>query len=282
MTQIVGIVCKESIIVASESQYTIGNWKQSEQQKMDEVTFKDENQASIAFAGSVSSALRVIHLMKENSKERILDNKLAVVTVAQEAIAKYRREVLAFYNQKPDLSPDEQDKIFKRDDRFFKLVIAHYHGDKPTPYLYTIDVCSGEYRRFKDYTVIGSASPLATAMLSQFPCNEMKSGEAWALAIDALERIKETDLYCGGQVRVAELNPKGFDRFKNVRVSFLPPEHTDRIVEKLRALRAENAQWYRNKFAELMKQIQQEDYEQIKKQIEAEFGTGTFGIKTDQ
>jgi 20S proteasome alpha/beta subunit len=69
MTQIVGIVCKETVILASESQYTIDEYKVLEKPKLDSFTFKDGNQALVALAGAVKAAKRTIELLKETAKE---------------------------------------------------------------------------------------------------------------------------------------------------------------------------------------------------------------------
>ncbi|MGB7746957.1 MAG: hypothetical protein WBN75_06695 [Verrucomicrobiia bacterium] len=87
MTQIVGIVCKDAIVIASESQFTMGqNWKQFENNKIDSFIFKDRNHGIVAFVGSVKPALRVIEILKQISKERIIDNERVGVEIAREAI----------------------------------------------------------------------------------------------------------------------------------------------------------------------------------------------------
>lgn len=271
MTQIVGIICKESIIIASESQYTLGySAKQFEGRKMDVITFLDGNQALVAFAGAIKSALIVTELMKESAKDSLLVNELSVIKIAKAAISAYRSDRLEFYNQGLDSPPDQQDALFGREDEFFEFVIAHYSGGDPNqkqPCLFKIDVLSGKPERIHSYAVTGSGSHLASFMLAQFKYEDMPRSEALALAVDALERIKESDLYCGGQLRIAVIDPK---IFKNTMVAFMPDDITSRIAERLRTLRAESIANQKAKFADVVKQIHREDYEKIMQQIRAE------------
>jgi hypothetical protein len=50
MTQIVGIICKQSIIVACESQYTLGRRKVTDAQKISGIKFKNFEGALVAAA----------------------------------------------------------------------------------------------------------------------------------------------------------------------------------------------------------------------------------------
>ena len=270
MTQIVGIICKEAIIIGSESQYTMGqDWKQFEQNKMDIVHFKDGSQLLVALAGAISPALAVIKMMKESAKERDLDSEFAGAALAKEAIAKYRRDVLDFYCQGQSPPPEAQDYIFGQGDRCFQLMVGYYHGlDRAKkPCLYKTDLYTGNVDRIHNYAVMGSGSHVATLMLSQFNVAEMTWGGAFALAVDTLERIKTDDLYCGGQVRIGMI-----DRilFKRARAGFMPDVTTNRVVDKLAALRRQNTEWLRSKLASVMEAIHNEDYEAMMKQMRIE------------
>jgi 20S proteasome alpha/beta subunit len=273
MTQIVGIVCKDTIVIASESQYTVDtggtNWKQFEKHKIDSFIFKDGNQGIVAFAGAVKPALRVIDLMKSIASQNTSDNEMAGVNIAKGAIIKYRQEVMDFYQKSSNMPVEEQDKIFGTNDRYFQLLVGHAFGIKRAdriPCLFSIDVSAGQAERIEDYVVTGSGSQLATFMLKQFDCKEMEWAGAISLAIDAVDRIKESDLYCGGPIRVGMLNTNMFER---VRVGFWRPEDTERVVEKLKKMRAENAAWQKAKFSEVMKEIHEENYVKIMREMKA-------------
>lgn len=271
MTQIVGIVCKETIVIASESQFTIGtDWKQFEKQKTDSFIFKDRNEGIVAFAGAVKPALRVIDLMKSIASQNMSDNEMSGVNVAKEAIIKYRQEATDFYQKSSNMSVDEQDKIFGVNDRYFQLLIGHAFGIRRQdriPCLYSIDVSDGQPERINDYVVNGSGVQLATFMLKQFDYKEMEWAGAISLAIDAVDRIKESDLYCGGQIRVGMLHANMFDK---VRVGFFPSAETERVITKLKAVRAENAAWQKEKFRGVMKEIHNENFEREMARIKAE------------
>ena len=278
MTQIVGIVCKEAIVVASESQYTIGkfNFKRNEQPKMDVLTFNNSAWALVAFAGDVTSAFLVIGMMKEAAKTISLNSDLTVIDLAKDAIKRYRLEVLDFYNQKPDFSATQQDEIFGRGDQNIEFVIAYYHKEKP--FLYKIDVFSGKSSRIEDYVVTGCGSTLATFMLDQFQsqCKEMKMGQAVLLTIDALERIKESDPGCGGTVKVGILKPETADY---VSVGALKDDFVECRVQDLKELRKENVAWLKGKYTEILDRSNKENYEKIVQKIEIEKELGNIWRK---
>lgn len=258
MTQIVGIVCKEAIVVASESQYTIGDFKRNEQPKMDVLAFNNSASALVAFAGDVTSAFLVVEMMKEAAQKISLNNDSTVIDLAKDVIKKYRLEILDFYNQKPDLPATEQDEIFGRGDQYVEFVIAYYHRRKP--FLYKIDVFSGKPSRIENYVVMGCGSALATFMLDQFQsqCKELGMGQAVSLAIDALERIKESDPHCGGTVKVGILIPEPDE---HVTVGALNDDFVEHRVRDLKALRKENVAWYKQKFSELLNRSNKENHE---------------------
>lgn len=365
MTQIVGIICKQIIIIGSESQYSSvgGGVKWLNQQKIEAITFSDHNQALVALAGAVQPALRVIQTMKNAAAGKPLEDETTVISVAREAIKKYRSEVLEFYNQKPDLAVSEQDNIFSEDDKCFELLIAHYcpnsarkkgssdfladefHDNftvggllailtddcitipdattsieslnellrgnslsraftgnsepeweslgvdermrrnrqylertcplecpkiRNEPCLYKINVLSGDAERIRDYALIGSGSQLAEFMLDQFDCRDIEEFGGIPLVVDALERIKSSDLYCGGKIKIAALGP---EYFGHEQVCFLPDDLLAQIIQELEALQKEVSQWHKNKFADVIERIRKEEWkkrlEQAKAQREA-------------
>ena len=272
MTQIVGIVCKDSIIIGSESQYTIReSGKQWNQPKMEVIEFSDQNQVLVALAGAVQPALRVINLMRESAVLRPMNSEIAVIDVAKDAIKKYRNEVLSFYNQPLDLVASEQDKIFASEDQYFELMIACLFGKPPNKkqsYLYKIGLLNGQPERVMDCGLMGSGSGLARFMLDQFECNDLIWREALPLVVEALERIKGSDVYCGGLIKIAKLDPK-YGPFPT-RIIFMTPGDIRPIVEELESLRPANRAWYLDKFSKLINKINDERCAEAEEQEKAD------------
>lgn len=271
MTQIVGIICRESIIVACESQYTVGTRKLLNAVKMSVVKFKN-GEALIAESGSMAKSSLALRYINESAKDKEIESEYSVSEIAEDAIVRVRNRLLSAIQKRP-YSVSEQDAIFKSGDNYFALMIANYFRPKskeePIPCLFTITLASAITERERPFAVLGAAPELAMFFLKQFQCEQMLGGEAMCLAIDTLERIKLDEITCGGQVRVAILDPKILE---TKTVGFLRCDDTDHIVEKLTSLRAKHTDWYKSKLAELMKQVQKEDYQRLKKQLESEFG----------
>ncbi|MEO6784852.1 MAG: hypothetical protein ABI318_01860, partial [Chthoniobacteraceae bacterium] len=162
MTQIVGIVGKDSIVIGSDSQFT-GSCKQLEQEKMQVIPFKD-GQLVIAFAVAVGDARRALDIMREMAATLELHDETSGAATALKAISQYRREVLNFYGSSKYLPPAEQDKIFSSDDRRFVVMLGYFYGsaDDYKPALFTIDSAAGTLERKRDYGILGSGSDFAS------------------------------------------------------------------------------------------------------------------------
>jgi 20S proteasome alpha/beta subunit len=276
VTQIVGIICKDAIVIGCESQYTMGGSKQFERQKIDRFVFKDGSDGVVAFAGAVGPALRTIDLMKEIAVKVEPDKDRSGAEIAREAVLKFRREVMAVYQKTPStMSVQEQDYLFAdSEDYGFALLVGYafknprHVSTQPAKILrlYRVDLADGRPERIKKYDVPGSGQNLAAFALEQFDCSRLTWKEAVPLMVDALERIKTIDLYCGGTVRVAVLEP---ELHPKVRVAFLD-DFTQRIIEKLKALRKANAEWQQKKYRELIEEIHAEDYAAIMRELRDE------------
>jgi len=271
MTQIVGIVCKETVILASESQYTIGEYKVLEQPKMDYFTFKDGNQGLVALAGAVKAAKRTIELLKQTAKETNCETEEAAVEAIRDSIIKYRREVADFYHRSSDkLSVSEQDEIFGQTDRAFEITCAFAYGKDhftKTPCLYKFTSFDGEPEKIKDYVVSGSGSHLATFILEKFQYVGMDWKSALPLVIDAIERIKRSDRSCGGKINVGLLHANMFNK---VRIGFFPEDETNRVVQKLSKLTDDLHDWVKNKYELIMEEIHKENFEEHMARMNAE------------
>jgi hypothetical protein len=222
MTQIIGIVCKESvnpnlrdaIIMACESQYTIGDEeKTTDAQKLSSIRFNNRQEAMIAQAGNVTMSARAVRIMGELAKDKTIESEFTVARIAEEAVIRVRSEILGMM-QPRNYSIEEQNQIFYNYD--FALMIGHFYeipmkikGDafkKPyNPRLWTIGLSTPFATAAFPYAVLGSGSMLARFILGRVLSAKIKWELAIPLAIHVIEQVKGSDLYCAGAVRIGNV-----------------------------------------------------------------------------
>ncbi|MGD1088950.1 MAG: hypothetical protein ABR955_09545 [Verrucomicrobiota bacterium] len=239
MTQIIGIVCKQSILVASESRYTKGRRTVTGNQKISAIRFKNLEDALVAEAGIAEHSNLAVRFMREIAAERIIDSESSVAEIAEEAMEKTREYILNRRpKQKRPYTDGELSAIFTHGDNKCALMVAYYFGGKP--YLSTIHLKSWTVEKCFPFATIGAADDLATFMLKQFQFEKLAWKEAFPMIIDVLDRIEDEDTTCGGQVKVAGLDPLIW-KPRPMMAGFWQDEDTNRVVKKLRALRAKSA-----------------------------------------
>ena len=228
MTQIVGIVCKESvnysprdtIVIACESQYTIGGSgeKVTDAQKMSTIKFSDGKEVLIAQAGNTELSARAVRFMSEIAKDRLLNGEFCVANIAEEAINRVRSEMLAMM-QPRDYSIEEQKQLFGDEENNFALMIGHFY-DVPretgsafatggNPRLWTISLYSPIAVKEFPYAALGTGSRLARFNLSKSHFKKIKWELAVPKAIHVIEQVKGSDVYCDGTVRVGIVERHG-------------------------------------------------------------------------
>jgi 20S proteasome alpha/beta subunit len=284
VTQIVGIVCSEGIVVASESQYTTGTRKLLNAVKLSTLKFKDHGsiaqnwgRALIAEAGSMTHSSLAVRYMNDIAKDReINDSEDVVAKIAQEAVTKVRREILDTMQER-GYSPGEQDDIFSSQDNDFALMIAYYYfppdiqtnlKQKPIPHLYTIWLHKPIAEPQTPFAVLGAAPELAMFVLKQFSCETLLWGEASCLAVDVLERINNDDITCGGPIKLGTVNPM----VESQSVAYIhEDELVGRVLKKLEPVKKRNNERQRKELGAVMKKIHQEDFKKLTETLKYEF-----------
>jgi 20S proteasome alpha/beta subunit len=272
MTQIVGIVCKDSIIVASESQYTTGTRKLLNAVKLSIVKFQNGD-ALIAESGPMSKSSLAVRYIEEAAKNKKIESQYTVSKIAENAIKRIRHEILETMQER-SYSPQEQEDVFLAQSNYFALMIAHYFSPKkapsaenerpPIPCLYTISLSGAIAESCSPFAMLGAAPELALFILKQFQCEQLVWGEATCLAIDALDRIVKDDITCGGEILVGTVHPT---LLHQPTATFYGGSLVRRALTKIQAVRKKNDERYKIELGKVMKKIHQEDYKLYAKQI---------------
>lgn len=277
MTQIVGIICKEYILVACESQYTKGDKKDMDAQKLSAIKFKNFEGALIAEAGPAKTSNRAVHYIREMAAERIIDSEVAVSQIAEAAMRKVRNEILDNKAaRKGHYTGTELNKIFTSQSRWCGLVIAYYFGNKPC--LYTIYLDSEFAERQYPYALMGCDDDFARLMLKSFQWDKMEWKEAFPMLIEVLDRVNQDDKHCGGQIRVAGLSPRLNPDRQTIIPAFWKDETVNRIVRKLRLLREKRDRKYQDECRAVMEKIRVENLKMRMKAFEKRNPASTLAI----
>lgn len=279
MSQIIGIICKDAIVIASETQHTVsGDTKLTTAQKLSVVKFKNGD-VIVGEAGNVSASSRAVQYLNEIASDEEIINEHCVAEHAEEAVRRVRQDLLHTYQER-DYSIAEQEEIFR--DKYFALMVAYYFNpsdmpihmvaERAIPRLYTIDSLNSLASKEHPFAVIGAANNVATFLLKKFNCHELSWRKATCLAMDVLEQIKVDNIYCGGEIQFGCINSN---------IGILPTavvgnnwsDLVPRTVKKLQDFRNKMIEQYKNGLEEVMAEIHRENYEKVKRERDAELAT---------
>jgi 20S proteasome alpha/beta subunit len=245
VTIIVGIICEDSIILASDSQTTTGTSKRTDTNKISIVEFMD-SKALVAQAGSDILAGRAVEILIDLAKSKKVEDYRAVADLAQEVARKLKDE-LRF--QQGDCTMTELRSYIDNNLGGGELLLAYYYND--TPYLYRIDLTIGLANRVNShYTAIGCGGNLGEYLLSEYSAPGIDFNSALSTAIYVVEEVKKHDAFCSGNTRV------GFIQYHPIRLSSIMDQKViDSVVEGLSGVN-ENAKADRNKkISEMLKSV---------------------------
>ncbi len=200
MTIIVGLICKDGIVLASDSQTTTGSSKRCDAKKFALVEF-DNARVLVAQAGNVCTSSRAIEIFQILAKGQKLLDRRTVADIAQKAMRQVKDELRL---QQCDCSMEELRDFIWRNEIGCELMIAHYFKGKP--YIYRIDLVIGIANRIRSHSAaIGCGSNLGEYLLSEHSKPEMGSEFGSAVAVYVVETVKKHDAFCGGPTRIGRI-----------------------------------------------------------------------------
>ncbi len=201
VTIIVGIICEQSIVLASDSQTTAGTAKRWDSRKIRVVKFKNAP-VLVADSGCADTASRAIEIFSDLGKEVEITDHRTVADTADKAI---RTLVDELRFAQGDCTMEELREFVLREELGCELMIAHLFEKKP--YLYRIQSWVGFANRVTtDWEAVGCAANLGGQILTEYLKPGLHFGQVTAIAILAVETAKKHDAYCGGPTRVGILS----------------------------------------------------------------------------
>jgi 20S proteasome alpha/beta subunit len=199
VTLIIGIICKDAIVLAADSQTTKGISKQPGTNKISVVKFSN-GKALVAESGSASLSNRAIQIFQTKAEGVKMENELSVAKIAEEAVREIRNSLTSLHPG--NTSPTDWQDFFGQEINYFELMVAYYFGDKPCLYklnpLWCIPVPTTSY-----FMTSGIAGDLANYILKEHTEPKMDSEFASVIAIKVVEDAIEYVEGCGSPPRVA-------------------------------------------------------------------------------
>lgn len=215
VTLIIGIICKDGIVVASDSQTTWETGKTWNANKMTELKGVYP-QALVAESGSEVSSSRIVSHLVQIAEDRNVFKEVGMDGMAARAVKQVRDELR---QQQFNCTSEEMQSFIQREGLDCRIMIAHY-GDRPR--IDTISLTLGIANKANHFFhCVGSGADLAAYLLTDWCAPDMDYGTALLIATCVVEIVKRHDPYCGGPVKLGVLRmpkpavlrvdlPKGF------------------------------------------------------------------------
>src|SRR6266540_918011 len=222
VTLIVGIVCPDGIVVASDSQTTWGSGKSWTAQKMTEMIYA-YGRTLVAESGAVLTSAAVVGKLSEMANDKKLFGEHSLSELAESAVRKVRDKLRS---QNFDCSSEELQQFIEANELDAELMIAQYVGIAAQ--IDTIKLSIGLSHRAKSFfETVGSGSDLANYLLTDLCDPKMNSREASVIAVHTVETVKRHNPYCGGPTKLGILQPPNDWSGMDI---VLPPEY-EKLVQ---------------------------------------------------
>ncbi|MGA2174317.1 MAG: hypothetical protein ABSH38_04955 [Verrucomicrobiota bacterium] len=198
MTIVVGLIGKESIVLASDSQSTYGVAKLLNARKIGVVAFENGT-ALVAQAGAAYPASRAVQLFERKAKSLRVTDSESFIKAARDSVLEVKHCLIEGQGGAA-FSEDRREQFF-RCDYYFKLMVAYYLNDQP--FIFTIDSydCLPVHLK-SDYVAMGCGDTLAYYLLSEIVELGMPFTNCMARAIYVVEKVKQNVEGCGGSTCV--------------------------------------------------------------------------------
>jgi 20S proteasome alpha/beta subunit len=203
VTIIVGIICKDAIVLASDSQtsYYPSTQKRCDTDKVCAIKFKDGKEFLVAQAGDATLSSRAIEILSNSCADGDFVDYRKPADLAELAIKQIKSEVATLNHWTPG---DESAVDFAKNS-VFSLMLAYFFEERPL--IFAIDSWPGFATQQHDYATLGCGSTVAEFILSRSKVSDMKMGMAVMTAIYTVEEVKRVDSFCGGQTKIATIKP---------------------------------------------------------------------------
>lgn len=196
MTLIVGLICKDSVILAGESETTRAVSKYQGTLKLHQVTFRNGH-VMIGEAGSAYPAGVCIDYFQRLAKDTTIVSDATVADTLDGAYRDYVRASLS-----PPIGTAECQEFHQKDINNFEFVLGFYAGGKP--FLYTFSSIFGiAFKSSRRFEMVGIGGELAEYLIKDIPVFDFKSRAAANTLAYVVGEVKTSISGCGGETQMS-------------------------------------------------------------------------------
>lgn len=197
VTIVSAILCKDAIIMASDSRTTNEDGTvRDDTRKISVVKLMDGSRALVGQSGHADLASRAVEILTGLATQTPMTDYRTVADLSQDAVAQLKAELRRQFHG----SAEELQRHFENHN--FDLVIAHYAEVVPHIFTLCFSIGSATLRR-TSFVSIGCGSPIADFLLDGFDVSRMEFSAVMATALYVIEEVKTFDPRCGGATILA-------------------------------------------------------------------------------
>jgi len=247
VTLIVGIICKDGIVVASESQ-TTGEFgeKRCDANKIYCIELADRSRGLVATAGRVDSSSLAVEIIERLAKDSRLEHSRSFADLAEKANGEIK--------QKERSQGRRSSLALKKhfEDHRYVLMIANYFKGNPCLFTLTSDGLISPPRVSKQsFKSVGNSYATADYILNKFDFSAMDRVEAALAAIYVVNEVIGVDSTCGYPIRAGTVYHYPSLRCKS-GVSFLPPDWIAWAVEEFKEQNARLSKAWKQRLTDII------------------------------
>lgn len=273
MTLIVGIVCQDAIVLASETQTTLGNYRIPDTTKIHKVEFQN-TKALIAESGAADWSNIAIDRIQKRAKAIAVNNDDTIAKFVSEIVREIRSEHTSLH---PNATPEQWRDYFLDEKNQYNLMVAYYFGMKPLIYNVEPAKCTPVPLIGPYYSTSGIGSELGLFLLREHAQRDMAYWFGAVIATYIIETVKENFEWCGGKTHVGIIRPlleqdmfrpatsdsfirrqKCFVSYADERIAIFSDSYIKKMSDSIYAINAELKD-KRNKMVSQMLQKQMEE-----------------------
>jgi hypothetical protein len=204
VTLIIGIICKDGIVIASESQSTDeGRIKHCNTQKIFNIRLSDQSSALIAGAGSTDLVAETAKAMERIAKDKRLNDYRAIGDIAAQACRETRENQERWFCG----TPAELKEHLSGNS--FWLMIAHFYKKQPYVFILESGKRSVVWPRSQSYFILGNSEVVADYILRRFSFSEMGIIDTTIAAIYTVNEVCGIDSTCSGKIQAGTIQHSG-------------------------------------------------------------------------
>jgi 20S proteasome alpha/beta subunit len=204
VTLIIGIICKDGIVLAADSQTTKSDAKVLGTNKITAVGTAD-GEFLIAESGSADLSNRAIEIINRKSDSLLLQDVEAIPRMVRESMREVTQELTSTLCLNPN-SPDlERQEFLLAETNYYELMVAFYFCKEP--HLFLLRSGFGPPIRAKSHFLTsGIGGDLADFILKAYTEPEMDTDFASVIAVKTVQDVSENIEGCGGPIRLTSIH----------------------------------------------------------------------------